>query len=85
MLGNLSIIYDDVLIAKPVNRVSHLSKNENIRQGSKSCSWYIESQVHRSSSREVFFEKGVLRNFAKFTRKTQVPESFLIKLQGSGL
>ena len=30
---------------------------------------------------EVFCKKGFLRNFAKFTGKTPVPVSFLIKLQ----
>ena len=38
---------------------------------------------YRSSRAEVFYEKGVLRNFAKFTRK-KLPgarDSFLTKLQ----
>ena len=39
----------------------------------------------RSSRSEVFFKKGVLRNFAKFTGKTCNRVTFLIKLQASGL
>ena len=40
--------------------------------------------LKRSSRQEVFYEKGVLRKFAKH-RKTPVRVSFLIKLQASGL
>ena len=37
----------------------------------------------RSSRPEVFCEKGVLRNFAKFTGKHLCQSLFLIKLQAS--
>ena len=38
---------------------------------------------YRSSGPEVFYEKGVLRNFAKFSRKKlpDAKDSFLTKLQ----
>ena len=39
----------------------------------------------RRIRREVFCKKGVLENFTKFTGKTFVGVSFLIKLQASGL
>ena len=35
----------------------------------------------RSSRPEVFFKKGILRNFAKFTGKYPCQSLFLIKLQ----
>ena len=38
----------------------------------------------RSSRPEVFCEKGVLRNFAKFTGKHLCQGLFLMKLQASG-
>ena len=40
----------------------------------------IEAVVRRGS-----VNKGVLRNFAKFTEKTYARDSFLIKLQGTDL
>ena len=39
----------------------------------------------RSSHPKTFCEKGVLKNFAKFTEKHLCQSLFLIKLQGSGL
>ena len=41
--------------------------------------------VARSSCLEVFYEKGVLQNFAKFAGNTCVGVSFLIKLQPASL
>ena len=37
--------------------------------------------MSRSSRPEVFYKKGVLRNFAKFIRKHLRQKLFLIKLQ----
>ena len=43
---------------------------------------YLLCPACRSSSPEVFSQKGVLKHFTKIHRKTPVPESlFLIKLQ----
>ena len=39
--------------------------------------------IYRGSHPEVFYKKGVLRNFAKFTGNTCARVSFLIKLQAS--
>ena len=44
----------------------------------------VVSLITRSRP-ELFFKKGVLRNFTKFTGKTCARDSFLIKLQVSGL
>ena len=41
---------------------------------------FIQS-ISRSSHPEVFWKKGVLRNFSKFTENTCARVSFLIKLQ----
>ena len=41
--------------------------------------------IYSSSRPKVFFKKGVLDNFAKFTGNTCARISFLINLQGSGL
>ena len=45
------------------------------------------SSFYRSSLPEVFYKKGVLRNFAKITENTCARVSFLIELQawGTGL
>ena len=45
---------------------------------------YLHANV-RSSHLEVFCEKGVLKNFAKFTKKHLCQSLFWIKLQPSGL
>ena len=44
---------------------------------------YLHKIKSRSSRPEVFCKKGVLRNFATFTRKHLCQVSFLIKLQSS--
>ena len=41
--------------------------------------------VYAEAASEEFFKKGFLRNFPEFTKKTSVPESFLIKLNSVGL
>ena len=38
--------------------------------------------ITQKQSPEVFLRKGVLRNFAKFTGKNLVPESFFNKVAG---
>ena len=38
------------------------------------------SPMNRSSRTEVFCKKGILRNFAKFTGKTPVPDLFFNKV-----
>ena len=43
------------------------------------------SRIFRSSRPEVFCKKNDLRNFAKFTGKHCVRDSFLIKLQAQRL
>ena len=45
--------------------------------------WLCISQQYRSSRPVVFFKKGVLRNFTKFTGKQLCRDLLLIKLQAS--
>ena len=42
-----------------------------------------ENVFLRSSRQEMFYKKGVLRNFAKFTEKHRTRISFFIKLQAA--
>ena len=46
---------------------------------------YVGSERFRCSRSELFCKKGVLKRFAKFTRKHLYRSLFLIKLQTSGL
>ena len=46
------------------------------------ASWFLNKTFKVSSPPEVFYKKGVLGNFTKFTGKTPVPESFLHKVAG---
>ena len=65
-------IFDVVLI---------LDKDENaINNGKRFVLFHF-----RSSRAGVFCKRGVLRNLAKFTRKTCARVSFLVKLQASSL
>ena len=43
------------------------------------------SDSEKNQSPDVFFKKGVLKNFAKFTGKHQCQSLFFDKLQGLGL
>ena len=57
-----------------------LSQNIFFRRVDISQRLFLCTVHNRSSRPEVFCEKGILRNFAKFTRKYLYQRLFLIKL-----
>ena len=66
----------------------HLSKYETIYPkiiDEIKTNMYVDDSILRSSRPDVFCEKGVLRNFAKFTGKRLCQGLFLNKGVGTGV
>ena len=55
-------------------------KNNTCKSDVFQITWILQ---HFRSSRQVFYKKGVLRNFSKFTGKHLCQRLFLIKLQAA--
>ena len=53
-----------------------------LKQSLEDFNWVIVHNTYRSSRLEVFFKKGVLRNFAKFTEKHLCQSLFFNKVAG---
>ena len=57
------------LLVKNIGKTEYRPENLRYKRPPFFELWVVEFAIPRSSRREVFCKKGVLRNFAKFTEK----------------